>query len=127
MKGRILTAAQLEQAGAGEDQVEVFREAFGESVPVTVELTESVADRFAFYWAARSFLSAPAWAEYQRACDSAGTEYLRVRNAALAEYERVRDSARKKYDRVRDVAWKQYERALAREFARLYLQDGEKS
>jgi len=104
MNGRILKVAHLEQVGACEDQVELFRKTFGEAVLVTVQLAESVADLFDISWAAQKLLRAP----------------------EQVEFARVRDSARKiKHGRVCDEVRAKYRRVLACEFARLYILEGQ--
>ena len=64
--GKILKLQQLIDADACSQQVELFRSTFGDQVEVTVELALSVFDKFAWDFAARKFLSAPAWAEYDK-------------------------------------------------------------
>ena len=64
-KPTVLTAAQLEAAGACRDQINLFREKFGESVVVTVDRAVQVAHKFNFVWAT-CLLDASARAEYKR-------------------------------------------------------------
>ena len=68
---RILTLQTLINKGACSSQVELFRSMFGKQVRVTQKLCASVADKFDFRWAASHLLSAPAWAECNRARASA--------------------------------------------------------
>ena len=98
---RTLTLQTLIDKGACSEQVELFRTRFGTSVRVTQRLCVSVADAFAWGWAAQHLLSAPAWAEY-----------VRVNAAAQAEHERVWAAA-----------WAEYDRVTARTFAKLYNED----
>ena len=109
---RVLTVQTLIDKGACSSQVELFRSMFGEQVRVTQKLCASVADKFDFIWAASHLLSAPALAEYERACAP-----------ARAEYERVRASAWAECDRACAPAWAEYQRARAPAFAKAYNGD----
>lgn len=62
----LLTLQTLIDKRACPEQVELFRFMFGDSVDVTPELCERVAAQFNFEWAARSLLTGPALAEYER-------------------------------------------------------------
>ena len=150
---RTLTIQTLIDEGACYTQVELFRAKFGTSVRVTQRLCVSVADVFAWDWAAEHLLSTPAWFEYERVTAPARAEYDRAIVAAWAEYERVKAPARAEcvivaawaecgrvkapaypratapalaeYERVTAGAWAEYERVTARTFAKLY--NGDKS
>ena len=124
-----ITLKQLRRAKACEDQCLLFAEKFGDSVDVTPELCESVAPIFNFEFAAYSFLTdtaraeyvrirATAWAEYERI--EAPAEYERIRATATAEYERIRATAMAEYVRSEAPAWAKYKRTLARAFALAY-------
>lgn len=116
----ILTLQQLETAGACADQRALFARHFGEQVDVTPELAESVADLFAWDWAARVLLPAPAYAEFKQVRAAAWEEFDRIRDTARAEFDRIRDAAYADYGRITAPAWADYERIRARAFARLY-------
>lgn len=60
-----LTLQQLIDAKACRSQLELFAARFGEAVDVTEDLAVSVAGDFDFNFAARHFLRAPAWAQYE--------------------------------------------------------------
>ena len=110
---RTLTIQTLIGKGACPEQVELFRAKFGESVRVTQRLCVSVADAFAWNWAAQHLLSTLAWAEYVRVKAPAQAKYERVEAAAWAEYGRVTAPAWPEYERVRAAAWAEYERVTA--------------
>src|SRR5208282_2710189 len=93
---------QLIDRKACQEQVDLFRAKFGESVDITEELCVSVATEFNFDWAAQELLTAPALAEYE--CVTA---------QALAEYERVTAQAQAEYKRVTTQAWAEYQRGTA--------------
>ncbi len=57
MTNAIITARQLERAGACTDAVGWFREQFGERIYVTVERAQDVHDQFLWRWAAGELLS----------------------------------------------------------------------
>ena len=118
-----ITVSMLREKGACEQQVKLFTELFGESVKVTEELCIRYSDRFDFNWAARVFLSAAAWAEYQRVTAAALAEYERVEDPAWAEYKRVTAAALAEYRRVRAAAWAEYQRVRAQTWARYYNAD----
>jgi hypothetical protein len=82
---RTLTLQILIDKGACLEQVELFRAKFGTSVRVTQRLCVSVADAFAWDWAAQHLLSAPAWAEYVRVKAPARAEYVRVKARTFAK------------------------------------------
>jgi hypothetical protein len=134
MKPRILELQTLVNNGACAEQVELFKQVFGDSVAITPELCVSVADKFDFAWAAQHLLSPEAradywrvteavWAEYERARESAWAEYERVTAPAWAEYRRVTASALTEYERVRASALAEYERVTARTFGELFCKE----
>ena len=84
-----ITYAQLRASGACRDQLALFKRKFGDSVEVTVQLAESVANEFDWDWVASKLLKAPAWDEYKRVKAAARAECERVTAAAWAEYYRV--------------------------------------
>ena len=88
-RSRKLLLSTLIDKHACEEQVELFCQTFGESVEITAELCESVADKFYWAWAAENLLSASAWADYKRVTAPARAEYERVTESAWAEYARV--------------------------------------
>ena len=102
---KTISAKRLESAGACPDQVQLFRDTFGDK-PVKINAEnwakagEVGLDRL---WLVR-FLKGPAWAEYTRVCGAALAEYDRVCGAAWAEYERVRDPALAEYNLVLGAA-----------------------
>ena len=102
---RILTLAQLEAAGACDDQRALFEKTFGLSVEITEALCLEHAASFRWEWASAHLLSPAAWAEYDRACTAAMAEYNRVRSPAWAEYDRMRAAVLAEYDRMRAAAW----------------------
>lgn len=63
---KTITLSQLRAAGACADQRAKFKELFGSSVEVTVELCVKHAADFDWGFAAEKFLSASALAEYYR-------------------------------------------------------------
>lgn len=61
---RVLTLKQLEKAGACEEQKDLFKRLFGESVEITLETVEKYGKRFRIDWAAHMLLSYGAWLLY---------------------------------------------------------------
>jgi hypothetical protein len=107
-----ITYQQLADMGACADQLEKFRELFGDSVEIAPGLAEYAS---AFDWdrLARKALPAPGLAEFMRATAPAWAEYERVRSAARAEFERVIAPAEAEYERVIAPAGAEYERVIA--------------
>ncbi len=105
-----ITYAQLRASGACRDQLALFKRKFGDSVEVTVQLAESVANEFDWDWAASKLLKAAAW-----------DEYYRVRAAARDEYYHVTAAARAECERVTAAAWAEYYRVTAPAFATAYI------
>lgn len=64
---RQLTLRALIDAGACEEQVDLFRAKFGDSVVVTEDLCRSVAGEFDWDWFARNLLSQPMRDQYAAA------------------------------------------------------------
>ena len=127
-----ITYAQLRASGACRDQLALFKRKFGDSVEVTVQLAESVANEFDWDWVASKLLKAPAWDEYYRVTAAAWDEYERVTAAAWAEYyrvtapawdeyKRVKAAARAECERVTAAAWAEYYRVGAAAFATAYI------
>ena len=130
---RTLKIAQLK--GACADQRALFRKTFGASVEVTEALAIEHAALFDWAWAAENLLSAPAraeydkacapaWAKYDKACAPAWAEYVKACAPALAEYEKVRAPAWAEYEKVRAAARAEYDKACAPAWAMAYIADG---
>ena len=117
---KTITYTQLQTLGACENQLELFKQLFGDEVKLTLEVVKEHGHKFDIQWAANMLLSKEALAEYKRVRDAALAEYKRVEGAALAEYERVRDAALAEYKRVLDAALAEYEQKCAMAFYRLY-------
>jgi hypothetical protein len=100
-----ITLQQLTDKDACQEQVDLFRALFGDSVDVTEELCASVAGKFDFDWAASSLLAPSARAEYKRATAPAWAEYKRATAPAWAEYKRATAPARDEYERATAVAF----------------------
>ena len=113
---KTISAKRLEAAGACEDQVQLFRDTFGDKpARLTPEnwakAGEVGLDRL---WLTRFLkgsaragydrVRGAARAEYSRAVDAALAEYERAVTPALAEYNRAVTAARAEYERVRDAA-----------------------
>lgn len=79
-----ITLAQLRAAGACADQRNKFKELFGSSVEVTVDLCVQHATVFDWDFAATHFLTATALAKYERVSATALAEYQRVSAPAWA-------------------------------------------
>jgi len=58
-------------------------------------------------------ISAPAWAEYEKATASALAEYEKATAPAWAEYEKATASALAEYEKATAPAWAEYEKATA--------------
>ncbi len=100
----MITAKRLEALGACRDQIERFRELFGDgAAPLTVDAALSAAGEFDWDWdwAARNLLSAPARKLYSETCAPAW----------------------KLYDETCAPARKLYDETCARRFAELYIQE----
>jgi cell division septum initiation protein DivIVA len=124
MKPRILELQTLVNNDACAEQVELFKQMFGNSVEITPELCVSVADKFDFTWAVRHLLSPAARADYERVRAPARAEYERAKESVRADYERVRAPAwAEYYERVRAPAWAEYERVKARAFGELFCKE----
>jgi hypothetical protein len=111
----VITAKELEVAGACTDQVALFRKHFGEEVVVTEARARKVAALFGWDWAARQFLPATAWEAYEKA-----------RSTASEAYEKARSTAREAYWKEIATAWEAYEKARATAFAHCYIESRRK-
>jgi len=119
--GKILKLQQLIDADACLEQVELFRSTFGDQVEVTVELALSVFDKFDWDFAARNFLSAPAWAEYEKVTAPAWAEYEKVTAPAWVEYNKVMAPAWVEYNKVMAPALAEYNKVRTPAWANLYI------
>lgn len=126
-KQRILHLSTLVEKGACTQQVNLFRELFGESVTVTERRAVSVAGNFHWTWAAMKLLSQTALDEYLRTKQTALVEYEKVRLTALDKYTRTRQPAWDEYEKIRQTAWDEYKKTQAKTFVNLYINDGGKS
>src|SRR3990167_3989263 len=101
---KLLTLQQLQDHRACRDQIQLFRELFGESAIVTVKACVAVADKFNWEWAAGHLLKASAYAEYDRVANPAYAEYNQVVALAQAEYKPVITLAQAEYKQVTRLA-----------------------
>ncbi len=120
----ILHIQTLIDKGACDEQVGLFRRTVGESVDITPEWCESVANLFSWDWGAVHLLSPTAQAEYERVTGGARAEYRRIKAAAaaLAEYERVGAAALAEYRRIKAAARAEYRRVCVRAFGAAYCE-----
>jgi hypothetical protein len=95
----------LKSKNACAEEVELFKQMFGDSVAITPELCVSVADKFDFMWAARHLLSLAAWADYRRVTAPALADLLRGSSA------------------IDERAWADYRRVTARTFGELFCKE----
>ena len=119
-----ITLTQLRKLRACSDSLTRFRELFGDSVELTVELAEKHASDFPANWCERYLLNRYARAEFKRVRFAAWAECERSAAPARAEYERVEAAARAEFKRVEAPARAEYERRAARCFAELYIRQG---
>ena len=120
----ILTLQQLENVGACESQVLLFRELFGDQVEVTEQSCVAVADKFHWDFAAINFLSAPARAEFDKMNATALAEYDMVSAAAWAEFNKVIAAALEERCKVTAPALDEYNKVSAAAFGRLFDMGG---
>ncbi len=117
IKPGYITLADLTQNGACESQVDRFRATFGATAKITKRnFQTAIKGGLDIFWCTR-FLTAPAWAEYERVTAASLAEYERVTAPAWAEYERVTAPAWAEYERVRAPAWAEHERVTAASLA----------
>lgn len=85
---KVISAKQLERAGACEDQVRLFRRTFGDGLirlaPKNWGRAGLIGLNRAWLW---RFLKEPALVEYKKAQNRAKCEYEMARNAAWNEYK----------------------------------------
>jgi hypothetical protein len=122
-KQRILHLSTLVEKGACTQQVNLFRELFGESVTVTERRAVSVAGRFDLPWAASRLLSQTAWGEYQKTNTTAWYDCQRAIQTAWDRSYKTRQTSLNEYYKARQTALDEYCKILARIFANLYIND----
>ena len=91
---KTISAKRLESAGACPDQVQLFRDTFGDKpVKINAENWAKAGEvGLTRFWLER-FLKKAAQAEFIRAYETDRAEFYWVRDAAQAEYNRVRGAA----------------------------------
>jgi hypothetical protein len=111
MKKRMITIEQLRNADACSEQVELFRELFGERTYVTEAKAQRFATKFNFEWA-KKLLTAQAWEAYSKATAPARKAYIKAIAPAREAY-------------IKAIAQEQdaYEKAIAQAWARAYIND----
>ena len=82
-----ITLTQLRKAGADKRQTDLFKELFGESVTLTLDLARKHAQDFDFGWGAQHLLSPSARAAYRAAVTEAVTAYKIAMVSASASYD----------------------------------------
>ena len=124
-KSRILTLQQLRDVRACDEQVELFKQHFGDSVLVTVARAKKFSTVFDFDFAARHFLSTAARKVYE----DTDVATLKVYGDACAAAWKVCDdtyaAARKVCDDTRAAALKVRDDTCAAAFATVYISEGE--
>jgi len=141
-----ITLTQLRKAGADKRQTDLFKELFGESVTLTLDLARKHAQDFDFGWIAGNLLVSPsaravfdaaivsAVAAYKIAMVSASASYDAAMNFAIAAYRTATISANVTYNTAMasasaahlvDVASARaaYKAAVAVAFACAYLSE----
>ncbi len=115
-----VTAAQLRELGACEDQVRTVEKHWPRGVPLTgPSINKAMSLGLDVGWFAQAVLGAPAWAEYNKVRAPAWAEYEKVMAPALAEYEKVRATALAEYNKVKAPAWAEYGKVRATALAPL--------
>ena len=81
-----ITICWLRKHDACEEQLQKFEVEWPDGAPFTAESLRRAAEiHLDLDWFAKSYLSAPAWAEYKRVNDTALAEYERVRAELLIQ------------------------------------------
>lgn len=120
-----ITAKRLEEIGAGQGQIDAFRNLWGDGpASMTVDAAVENAETFDWDLFAQLFLTRRARAKYRGAATRAQTKYSREADAAVGVWMRTDDSEAGdvEYKRAEGVAWAEYNRAKARAFATLYIE-----
>ena len=93
-KMRLIDARYLQDHEACTEQVELFRDTFGDKAVPLTEATAAQAKKAGLdvFWL-KGTLSKPALAEYKKVCGLALAEYEKVRGLAWAEYKKVKEPA----------------------------------
>ena len=99
MKSKTIKLETLIKLDACENQVDLFRETFGESVELTEAVAKEFASKFDIHWAANNLLNEEQSKTYEEA------------NAPLS----------KAYQEAVAPLWKAYEEGIAVEFAKIYI------
>ena len=139
----MITYRMLEDKGACNTQVELFKKTFPNGAEVSVETAVSVASKFDFDWAAHNLLSeasraaykeavAPLWAAYKEAVAPLWAAYEEAVAPLWAAYEEAVAplwAAHKEaeaplwaaYKEAEAPLWAAYKEAKAKLFAELYI------
>ena len=131
-KSRILTLQQLRDVRACDEQVELFKQHFGDSVRVTVARAKKFSTVFNFDFAARHFLStaarkvyedtrAAAWKVYKDTCAPALKVCDDTRAREWKVYKDTYAAARKVCDDACAAARKVCDDTRAAAFATVYI------
>lgn len=107
----MITAEMLENAGACDEQVQLFREHFPDGTEVTIEAATSVSRLFDWHWAAENLLSDTSHEEYDRLEIEAAIEAENAIDAIIKlprhDYEPKRDAIKTAYYNAIATAWVQ--------------------
>jgi len=116
-----INAARLEELGACEKQVALFRGYFGEGdAPLTLETALGVAHVFDWDWAAENLLSEDGYEAYMKAKKTLWDAYEEARKPLLGAYKEAEKPLRDTYEEARKPLLDAYERGLATLFINLY-------
>src|ERR1035437_4023857 len=105
MNSRTLLLSTLITHKACQEQVNLFRKTFGDSVEITPNLCKQHAQSFRFNWAATHLLSAPALKLYSETYAPALKLYNETYATALKLYDETYATAWKLYDETYATAW----------------------
>lgn len=123
MPAKPITYQILEAKGACQEQVILFKEAFPNGAPLTIEAALSVADKFNWGWAASKFLSEKGLKAYKEARTLALKAYKEADALAWEACGEAKTTGGKSYWGAMVPAWKAYSEARALAFATAYLND----
>ena len=118
---KIIKLSTLIEKQACQEQVDLFRQLFGEQVELTAELAVKYANRFNVSWCVDKLLTASAQKAYAEAVAPALKAYKEATAPTLKVYNEAKAIALKAYSEVnKATALKAYSEAAATAFFNLY-------
>ena len=121
MKSKTIKLETLIKLNACQNQVDLFKETFGDSVELTEALAKEFCSKFNIDWAAHNLLNEEQLNAYEEAKAHLLKTYEDANAPLLKTYQEANAPLLKTYEEASAPLLKTYQEAKAVEFAKIYI------